>query len=37
LNEIPERTNKYVDKFEDATKIVKPWEELELKRNQYGL
>jgi len=37
LNEVPKRTNKDADKFEDVTKIVVPWGELQLERNQYGL
>ena len=29
--------DKYKDQFDDVAKIVRPWEELQLKRNQSGL
>ena len=29
--------DKYKDQFEDEAKIVRPWEELQIQRNRYGL
>jgi hypothetical protein len=36
LDEVP-MTEKVVDKCEEAIRIVRPWEELQLKHNRYGL